>query len=108
VTLFSKVKQYNSDWFPTKEFVGVINDCEDISVIITKKIKNQILYLNVTMKFKFVIITHMSGRPRRRWLDNIKMDLGERGWDGRDLIELAQDRDQWRALVNMVMNLRIP
>jgi hypothetical protein len=48
------------------------------------------------------------GRPRRRWLDNIKMDLGEIGWNGRDGIELAQDRDQWRALVNTVMNLRVP
>jgi hypothetical protein len=48
------------------------------------------------------------GRPRRRWVDNIKMDLGEIGWDGRGLIELAQDRDQWRALVNTVMNLRVP
>jgi hypothetical protein len=37
-----------------------------------------------------------------------KMDLGEIGWDGRDWIELAQDTDQWRALVNMVMNLRVP
>jgi hypothetical protein len=45
------------------------------------------------------------GRPRRRWVDNIKMDLGEIGWDGWDWIELAQDRDQWRALVNTVMNL---
>jgi hypothetical protein len=47
-------------------------------------------------------------RPRRRWVDDIKMDLGEIGWDGRDWIELAQDRDQWRALVNTVMNLRFP
>jgi hypothetical protein len=46
------------------------------------------------------------GRPRCRWVDNIKMDLGEIGWDGMDSIELAQDRDQWRALVNAVMNLR--
>jgi transcription termination factor 2 len=38
------------------------------------------------------------GRPRRKWVDNIKMDLGEIGWDGVDWIELAQDRDQWRAL----------
>jgi hypothetical protein len=43
------------------------------------------------------------GRPRRRWVDNIKMDLREIGWDGVDRIELAQDRDQWRALVNTVM-----
>jgi hypothetical protein len=48
------------------------------------------------------------GRPRRRWVDNIKMDLREIKLDGRDWIKLAQDRDQWRALVNTVMNLRIP
>jgi hypothetical protein len=46
------------------------------------------------------------GRPRRRWLDNIKIDLREIGWDGVDWVDLAQDRDQWRALVNTVMNLR--
>jgi hypothetical protein len=39
------------------------------------------------------------GRPRCRWLDNIKMDLGEIGWSGMDWIDLAQDRDQWRALL---------
>jgi hypothetical protein len=45
------------------------------------------------------------GRPRRRWVNNNKMDLKEIGWDGMDWIHLAQDRDQWRALVNTVMNL---
>jgi hypothetical protein len=48
------------------------------------------------------------GRPRRRWEDNIKMDLREVGWGGMDWIDLAQDRDRWRALVNTVMNLRVP
>jgi hypothetical protein len=48
------------------------------------------------------------GRPRRSWVDNIKMDLRETRWDGMGWIELAQDRDQWRALVNTVMNLRVP
>jgi hypothetical protein len=48
------------------------------------------------------------GRPRRWWADNIKMDLREIGWDGMDWIHLAQDRDQWGALVNAVMNLRVP
>jgi hypothetical protein len=48
------------------------------------------------------------GRPRRRWVDNIKLDLREIGWDGIDWIYLAQDMDQWRALVNMVMNLQVP
>jgi hypothetical protein len=48
------------------------------------------------------------GRLRRRWVDNIRMDLGEIGWDGMDWIEVAEDRDQWRALVNTVMNLRVP
>jgi hypothetical protein len=48
------------------------------------------------------------GRFRRRWEDNIKMDLQEVGWGGMDWINLAQDRDRWRALVNAVMNLRVP
>jgi hypothetical protein len=48
------------------------------------------------------------GRPRRRWEDNVRMDLREIGWGGVDWIDLAQDRDQWRALVNTVMNLRVP
>jgi hypothetical protein len=48
------------------------------------------------------------GRPRRRWVDSIMMDLKEIGWDGMDWIELAQDRDQWRVLVNTVMNFRVP
>jgi hypothetical protein len=47
------------------------------------------------------------GRPRRRWDDNIKMDLQEVGSAGMDWIELAHDRDRWRALVNAVMNLRV-
>ena len=48
------------------------------------------------------------GRPRRRWEDNIKMDLEEVGCGGMDWVEQAQDRDRWRALVNSVMNLRFP
>jgi hypothetical protein len=47
-------------------------------------------------------------RPTRRWVDNTKMDLREIGWNGMERIDLAQDRDQWRALVNTVMNLRVP
>jgi hypothetical protein len=44
------------------------------------------------------------GRLKRRWVDNIKMDLREIGWDGVDWIDVAQNRDQWRALVNTVLN----
>jgi hypothetical protein len=48
------------------------------------------------------------GRPRCRWVDNTKMDLNEIGWGDMDRIDLAQDRDQWRAFVNKVMKLRVP
>jgi hypothetical protein len=48
------------------------------------------------------------GRPRRRWMDNIRMDLGEIGLGDVDWIELTQDRNRWRALVNSVLNLRVP
>ena len=47
-------------------------------------------------------------RPRRRWEDNIKLDLQEVGCEGMDWIDLAQDRDTWRELVKAVMNLRVP
>jgi hypothetical protein len=48
------------------------------------------------------------GRPRHRWVDNTKMDLREIGWYGVDWIDMAQDRDQLRALLNTVLNLRVP
>jgi hypothetical protein len=58
---------------------------------------------NITLIYKRPL-----GRPRCRWVDNIKMDLREIEWDGMNWIDLAQDRDQWRALANTVMNLRVP
>ena len=48
------------------------------------------------------------GRPRNKWEDNIKVDLQEVGCEGMDWIDLAQDRDRWQALVNVVMNLLVP
>jgi hypothetical protein len=48
------------------------------------------------------------GRPEHRWVDNIRMDLGEVGWGVVDWIGLAQDRNRWRALVNSILNLRVP
>jgi hypothetical protein len=51
--------------------------------------------------------TRPLGRPRRRWVDNIKMDFKEIGYGGMNWTDLTQNRDQWRALVNMVINLRV-
>jgi hypothetical protein len=48
------------------------------------------------------------GRTRCRWDDNMKMDIREEGWGGMDWIDLAQDRDQWRTLVNTDMNISVP
>jgi hypothetical protein len=48
------------------------------------------------------------GRPKRKWVYNIRMDLGEVGWGMVDWIDLAQGRNRWRALVNSVLNLRVP
>jgi hypothetical protein len=48
------------------------------------------------------------GRPRRRWVDNIRMDLGDAEWGDVDWIGLAKDRNRWRALVNSVLNVRVP
>jgi hypothetical protein len=48
------------------------------------------------------------GRPSSRWVDNSKMDILEIGWGGVDWIDLGQDRDKWRPLMNAVMNLRVP
>jgi hypothetical protein len=48
------------------------------------------------------------GRPRRRWVDNIRMDLGEVGWGDVGWIGLAKDRNRWRALVNSILNFRVP
>jgi hypothetical protein len=48
------------------------------------------------------------GRPRRMWVNNIRIDLGEVGWGDVDWIDLAQDRNRWRALVNSALNLRVP
>jgi hypothetical protein len=48
------------------------------------------------------------GRPRHRWVDNIRTDLGEVGWGDVDWIGLAKDRNRWRALVNLILSLRVP
>jgi hypothetical protein len=47
-------------------------------------------------------------RPKHMWMDSIRMDLSEIGWDGVDWIDVNQDRDQWRAVANTVMNFRVP
>jgi hypothetical protein len=66
--------------------------------------------MNGAKRNAYRILTGKSllGRPRRRWVDNIKMALGEIGWSDMDWIDLVQDRDEWKALVNIVKNLWIP
>jgi hypothetical protein len=61
----------------------------------------------IRMKTK-MCLKRFLGRPRRRWEDNIKMDLQEVGRGGMDWIVLAQETDRWRVLVNSVMNIRVP
>jgi hypothetical protein len=61
-----------------------------------------IKYLKTFHNLKILALTS------RRWEDNIKMDLQEVGWGDMDWIDMAQDRDRWRALVSAVMNLRVP
>jgi len=62
------------------------------------------------LQLKFVpdVLPEALGRPRCRWEDNINMDLQELGWGDTDWIELAQDKDRWRALLNLEMNHRVP
>jgi hypothetical protein len=69
--------------------------------------KNHCTYLIILSIIIFSVIGQLLGRPRCRWVDNIKIDLRAVGWDGMDWIDLAQDRDQWRVLVNTVMNLQV-
>jgi hypothetical protein len=64
--------------------------------------------MELNEEFHKLTIRKPLGRPRRRWVDNIKIYLREIGWDDVDWIDLAQDRDQCRALVNTVMNLQVP
>ena len=78
----------------------------------SRKIKCKELFSATSFFIKLDIYKHnktgVLGRPRRRWEDNIKMDLQEVGGGCGDWMELAQDRDRWRALVSTVMNLRVP
>jgi hypothetical protein len=55
-----------------------------------------------------ILVGKTEGKRPRGWVDNIKMDLREIGWDGVDWIDMAQGRDQWRALVNTLFKLRVP
>jgi hypothetical protein len=57
--------------------------------------------------YRFLVGKPPLGRPRCRWEDGIKMDLREIGWDDVEWIQLGQDRDRWRAVLNAVMNLRV-
>jgi hypothetical protein len=70
--------------------------------------RSTFLIMNFTFYMLQAEVKRPLGRPRSRWVNNIKMDLREIRWDGMNWIDLAQHRDQWRALLNTVMNLRVP
>jgi hypothetical protein len=102
----------NTAVYPDKVLNAVMHS---IQVNVKYFIINQDLFLPVRLQFTnhnpsaiLHYIVTCTGRPRRMCVDNIKMYLREIGWDDIDWIDLAQDRDQWRALVNTVMNLRVP
>jgi hypothetical protein len=92
----------------------IINECRDNEV--HKIAKNAFRNYVYSMSTPFTVLLHSFTLYKNichyinkfRWVDNIKINLREIGWDGMDCIDLAQDRDQWRALANTVMNLRVP
>jgi hypothetical protein len=70
---------------------------------------NSVTYVNGRdEKLVKFLLKNLVGRPWRRWEDNIKINLGEIGWEGLDWIHLAQDTDIWRAVVNKVMDIKVP
>jgi hypothetical protein len=78
----------------------------------TMRLAGHVARMGVKMNSYRIVVGQPEGetllvRSRRRWVDNIKMDLRDVGWDVAEWIDVAQDRDQWRALVNTVMNLRV-
>jgi hypothetical protein len=75
----------------------------------TGQIGISVLLIFHISRWSFIFLLFLFiGRPRRRWVDNIRMDLGEVGWGDVDWIGLAKDRKRWRATVNSVLNLRVP
>jgi hypothetical protein len=76
---------------------------QDIAIIFLNDINKVV----VVMETQYVF-WQLGTESRRRWVDNIKMDLRDTGWGGVDYIDMTEDRDQWRALVNTVMNLWVP
>jgi hypothetical protein len=80
-----------------------------IKTVLMAQMRNTVVSPHILENwFKHCVYTHPLGRPRCRWIDSIKIDLLERGLSVVDWIGLAQDRYRWRALVNAVMNLRVP
>jgi hypothetical protein len=112
-----KLCQSSITWTDSIKDMGVFTDAklhfqDHVNYIFSHCAKLLGLVRNITFNFSYIECNPEGkrplGRPRRRWVDNIKMDLRETGWDGGGWIDVAQDRDQWRALVRAVMNLRVP
>jgi hypothetical protein len=104
--------EVTGDWrkLHNEELHNLYSSPNIIRMIKSKRMRwaGRVARMEKTINAYKILLGKPEGRRPLGWVDNIKMDFSEIGWDGMDWIYLAEDRDQWRALVNTVMNLLVP